>query len=233
MDDIFSDFNSIDWRTWEPLYAISSFGKFWIENERIISEAAGIEEILDGPKWKPNTNDDEEMAQYFEEIRVARNLHDQIMIPNFRYAMIVMLFSLFERELRRLSKNLAQERNDSAPVFESRSFLKQALNYCRDSHGLDLRQTKFYNHVVMLQKVRDCIVHCFGEVDFSREKDSLIEFGSRSSGISIYSHDQIEIEASFIESSITSIWNFFLEAFVLRNWKVKEEWLTSRWTQQK
>lgn len=66
MADIFSDFNSIDWRTWDTLYAISSFGKFRTETERIISEAADIEEILDGPKWKPNANDDEDMSQYFE-----------------------------------------------------------------------------------------------------------------------------------------------------------------------
>jgi len=41
---------------------------------------------------------------------MARQLHDEIMTPAFRYSCIVMLYTTIERELRRLVQNLEKQR---------------------------------------------------------------------------------------------------------------------------
>ena len=76
-----------EWNTFDTLYALDSFGKYWLENEALIQKAADEEEAKFGPKWTPN--DEEELAEYHMERSTARHLHDEIMTPIFRYSCIV------------------------------------------------------------------------------------------------------------------------------------------------
>ena len=111
----FMDLPISEWKTFDTQFALHSFVPFWKENERLISEAAEEAELRDGPKWKPRTRD--ELGEFHMERGVARHLYDEVLTPTFRHSCVVMLFSIVERELLRLVRNL-EKQNKTAESFK-------------------------------------------------------------------------------------------------------------------
>src|SRR5437870_1230866 len=107
MDDFFKEFNEIDWRTQWTFSALGAFEGFWKETEKLVAAAADTEEKLNRPVWNPK--DEEEYAEYRSLIRAVRHQHDEVITPTFRYAVVVTLFAILERELRRAADYLAAE----------------------------------------------------------------------------------------------------------------------------
>ena len=54
----FMDLAVSEWKAFDTQFALDSFGRYWLENERLILQAAEINEAQHGPKWKPQTQDE-------------------------------------------------------------------------------------------------------------------------------------------------------------------------------
>jgi hypothetical protein len=93
-------------KTYSTLGALNTLAQHWVENEIIIERAAVEEVETNGPKWKPDTDDQDSMGEFFAERDMARYMHDNTLLPMHRYSCIVMLFTTVERELIRLVENL-------------------------------------------------------------------------------------------------------------------------------
>jgi hypothetical protein len=224
MDDFLTEFAEIDWRTYETFSAISAFRSYSAETERLVADAADIEEILYGPKWRPSTED--EITELLAEKDVVRHLHDKIITPTFRYSAVVSLFAVLERELRRFGDNLMHERKGKLSYKDLRgSLLEQITKYAEAYCSFSPASAPTYSQICDLQKVRDCVVHCYGDPSLSRDKAYLLRLSSPSVGIEAYDGLPLEISPVFIERSVAAIWQFFFELFAKVGWKVNKQWL--------
>ena len=186
----------VEWKTFDTLYALDSFGAYWLENERLIKEAAEAEEKRSGPKWIPHTA--EEYAEFDGSRRDSRHLQDEIVTPTFRYSCVVMLYAIVERELLRLVENLEKERGIQKLKHKDLrgSLLTQVAKFAEVFFNLRLPDCPQHNALCDLQKVRDCIVHCRGELTLFKEEDRayLVGLKDRRPGFFAWERADIEIE---------------------------------------
>jgi len=220
-----------EWKTFNTLYALDSFANYWAENEKLIQKAADDEEQKRKPSWTPQ--DDAEMGEYREEVRISRHLHDEIMTPMLRYSCISMLYTTVERELRRLVVNLEQERGkqklDSKDL--KGSFLQQTGKFSEVCFGLTLADCPEYKAVCDLQKIRNCIVHCRGEVNLVNEGDRkyMLKLKDARPGFFAWEGTDVEICPECIEQFIREMWRFFVWIFRELNWKIDDSWRGNKW----
>lgn len=236
MDDPLKAFNEhfaeIDWRTYETFSSISAFRSYWKETERLIGDAADIKELLYGPSGRPTTED--EISELLAERDVVRHLHDKVITPTFRYSAVVSLYAVFERELRRFADNLFEEKKSKLRYKDLRgALLDQVCKYCDTVCSFSPSQATCFGRVCELQKVRDCVVHCFGEPAMSRDKDYLLRLSSPEAGIEAFEGLPIEINHAFIDRSVSAIWAFFSEVFPKVGWKINTEWLSEPGSREK
>ena len=223
---------SIELKTYDTFYALDSFAQYWSVNEALIKKAADEEEERSGPKWEPK--DEGELGEYFMERDMARELHDKILTPMLRYSCIVMLYTTIERELRRLVENLEDERGPQKlklnDIRES-SFLTQVAKFVEVFFGPRFATCPQFQALCDLQKIRDCIIHCRGEVALSRDKTYLVNLKDRRHGFFAWEGTDIEIESECIEGFISETWNFFTWLFGELKWKVDDSWQKHKWSQ--
>lgn len=219
--------------TFETFYALDSFRNYWLENERLIQKAADAEEIANRPKWVPENEDEE--SEFRHELRMARTLHDEVMTPLFRNSCLVLLFSIVEREMRRLLDTLEQKKGASKLKLKDikGQFLQQARKYTEAFYDLRLAECTNFTAVTDLQKVRDCIVHCRGELSLVNEDDRkyfLTKMHKVRPGFLAWDEGlSIEIESSCIETFLKEMWVFFQSVFGSLNWKIDESWQETKW----
>jgi len=225
MDD-FSISLNVEWKTFDTFFALDSFERYLKENERLILDAANIEELTHRPDWKPVTQ--EEYAEYSAEVRGVRHLHEEIMTPVFRYSCVVILYAILEREIRRFIETLAKERKLKKVSYkEFRGSLFEQVNRFGSAFcDLTITDIPEYPALIDFQKVRDCIVHCYGDISMSKDKRELQRIGKAKLGLVCDSEAQFEIERIYIESSLICIQKFFLHLFQRVNWKIDESWQT-------
>jgi hypothetical protein len=223
MEDFLREFNSIDWRTYDTFAALSAFDSYWRESERLIKDGGDIEELLYGPNWSPK--DEDEVSEILAERRVVRHLHDEIITPTFRYSTVVTLFAVVERELRRFADNSADELKANLSYKDLRgALLEQISKHSHAFRGFSLSELTTYTRVCDLQKVRDCLVHCHGDVSLSRDKAHLLRLSSPINGIFAHEGIDLEVSPSFIENSYSAVWLLFSEIFQRVGWKIHDRW---------
>ena len=214
-------------RTYLTLSAVEAFQKYWTESERLIGDAAHIEELLEGPKWTPTTED--EMAEHAADVHSVRHLHDEIVTPTFRYFAVVALYTIVERELRRLVDNLEKEKKAAVSYKEFRGDLfQQIFTYLKVFRGFSPSGFASYNQIVLLERVRHCIVHCYGDptlIEDEKKKLAFLSLNAPKKGLEIFNGLSNRIRPKFIHSSHTATKAFFIELFSKIGWKVDDLWL--------
>jgi hypothetical protein len=220
-----------EWKTFDTLYALDSFAKSWAENEKLIKLGADDEEKRHRPKWSPENEDEE--REYLMELQNARHLHDEILTPMFRYSWLVMLYTIVERELRRLISNVEKDRGkQKLNVNDIRGdYLHQVTKYMQAFVNIDIGSCDHYESICDLQKIRNCIVHCRGELDLFNKKDReyLVTLRQRRKGFSAFAGTDLEIGAECIDELIREIWHFFITLFQQIDWKIDDSW-AGKWT---
>jgi hypothetical protein len=215
-------------KTDHSLVAISCFGDFWLENERLLQEEAHAKESF------TTSSPEEDHAELLDELHHARHSYEEAMMPTFRYMCVVMLFAIVERELLRLVENLSKDPKASTIAFESQkgSVLKPVTRFCEESHSIRLHTCPDYVAVRELQMIRDCVVHCRGQVDLFNKarRPALIHLKDRRPGFVASEGMAIEIERVCISRFLKEIWQFFLWVFENLNWRVEDHWKQRKWT---
>lgn len=227
MDSFFKEFNEIDWRTQWTYSSLRGFDGFWRETEKLVAVDADATERLNGPDWKPK--DDEEYAEYRSLIRAVRHQHDEVITPTFRYAVVVTLFAILERELRRAADYIAVETKVAINYKGQKgSVIPLVAQFIKARKGISIQDLPGYGDIVDLQKVRDCIVHCYGDIALSRDHALLKKLSTPARGLDAYPGTEMEIAPAFIERSMNAHWKFFTALFKKLGWKINAEWLVKR-----
>ena len=154
-------------KTYSTMAALHRLAQHWVENEIIIEGAATREADLSGPQWKPDPDDEDSVGEYLALRDLARDMHDKTMIPMHRYSCIVMLFTAVERELIRLVENLEKGRwkklSEEKATMKTNCMGKAGL-FVQSFCSVKLSDCPQYTALIDLQKIRDCIIHCHGEL---------------------------------------------------------------------
>ncbi|MBP6863891.1 MAG: hypothetical protein KBC32_01335 [Candidatus Didemnitutus sp.] len=223
VEEFFAEFNAIDWRTYRTFSALSAFECFWRNTEALVSADADRHQNEHGPKWHAET--EEEIAELFAEIRTVRTAHDEVMTPAFRYAAVITLVAVFERELRRLLDTLAAERKVTVSYRNLRtSLLEHARVFLREQAGPDLASLPELTQIHNLQKVRDCLVHCYGDAALSRDRAHLLKLSTPKVGLEVEPGLEMVIHPIFVERSLAALRGFFASLFVALHWTINDRW---------
>jgi len=226
---IFADYQ-LTIKTYSTLGALHTLAQHWVENEVIIERAANEEADKNGPKWTPDYEDRDSMGEYFAERDLARDLHDKTMLPMHRYSCIVMLFTTVERELIRLVENLEKgkwQKMSQEAGMKNKPCMAKAGKFVQDFCGVKLSDCPQYAALIDLQKIRDCIIHCQGEVSLSRDKDVLVKLwlgDKKRRGFAAHPNNDIFIYPECIEQFLKEAWSFFVWVFEKLNWKIAAHW---------
>jgi len=210
-------------KTDSTLYALHAVAQHWIETELIIENAALEEVEKNGPKWKPDGDDPDSIGEYFFEKSEARYLHDHVLIPMHRNSCIVMLCTTVEVELRRLLKNLESDfgpQKLSLKDIKGNSYLDTVSKFIETFYNIQLSACPDFLALHDLQKIRDCIIHCLGEVALSRDSVYLIKLNKRRKGFFAHAQSDLNIGAECIEQFLIETWNFFIWVFNNLKWKI-------------
>ena len=216
----------IERKTYDTLHTIDSFYSYWQENERLISQEADRLEIANAPKWQPQT--EEEHGEFDSEKEVARYFHDKEMLPTFRYSSVVMLYAIVEKELNRLVKNLEKE-NGSQKLqlkdIRGEDFIERIQKFSEVFFGLRLADCPNYKSLHDLRRIRNCIVHCHGEMGTSKQ-DSAFSSELRKSRKGIFAREgfTIHLYEPCIEQFIKEVRRFFEGVFHKLKWPIDDRW---------
>jgi hypothetical protein len=214
-------------RTYSTMGALYTLTQYWVENEVIIERAAVEEVENNGPKWTPDYGDENSIGEFRAEQQVARDMHDQTMIPMHRYSCVVMLYSTVERELLRLVENLEKEHGQQKLKWKdirANSKVEQISKFCEVFFGFRLVDRSHYNAVTELQKIRDCIIHCLGDVSLSSDKDFLMKLQQKRKGFFAHPKHDIAIGDECIKQFLMEVWRFFVSVFDALGWKIATHW---------
>lgn len=224
MDEFFKEFNEIDWRTYHTFSALSSFERFWRDTEALVSTDATRHQKKHGPSWHAET--EMEIAELFAEIRAVRCVHDEVITPTFRYAAVITLFALFERELRRTGDTVAAEAETTISFRHVRGgHFEHVRKFVQQHAGVDLAGLPRCGQIHDLRKVRDCLVHCYGDAELSRDRDCLLKLSAPRLGLEVDAGIEMVILPAFLERSLDAIRLFYHALFARLKWKVNEQWL--------
>lgn len=216
----------IERKTYDTLYAIDSFRSYWRENERLISREADRLEIIDSPKWRPQTED--ERGEFDAEKEIARYFHDKEMLPTFRYSSVVMLYAIVERELNRLVKHLEKENGQQklqVKDIRGEDFIERIQKFSEAFFKLKLAECPNFKSLHDLRKIRNCIVHSHGEIGSSKQ-DAAFWSQLRKSRKGIFAREGLKIHLyePCIEQFIKEIFEFFEGVFHQLKWTIDDCW---------
>ncbi|MCX6955521.1 MAG: hypothetical protein NTV51_25520 [Verrucomicrobia bacterium] len=224
LDDFFADFNAIVWKTYDTLSALDAFESFWKETERLVASAADVSEKNE--TFELGSGDP--ATDYRERRRIGRHLHDEIVTPTFRYAAVITLFAVVERELKRFAETLAKEEKHTLGYRDLKGgLLEQLSRYTEVYRGFRLNDLKGYIGVRDLQKVRNCLVHAYGDPAMmsSHDKAHLLKMNSDAAGIEAFDGMPLGIGQPFIAASLVAAKMLFLDLFAKVGWTVNDRWL--------
>lgn len=98
-----------------------------------------------------------------------------------KYIHVIFLFTALERRMRALIKML-KELKPSIIVELSDykgAFLDKVKQFVQEQFIVDFTINQAWQNIITYQKVRDCIIHCGGNSNESRDKDYFIELNNK------------------------------------------------------
>jgi len=152
------------------------------------------------------------------------------MKKTLRYASTALLYSLIEVELKRFITNL-----DGQIIKPIRGSFLDAFSKHLEQHSLPVKTFRQYPSIDELRKVRNAIIHFWGEMKHvcpAKLKRDLIDMSDfQEKGILCDQCTEILIEKRFLCLKLQDSWDFFLELFRWANWRIDDLWLTRRKTE--
>jgi hypothetical protein len=219
-----------EWKTYRTLCELNAFRIYFGESEKLIQAAASEAERNFEAKWTPQN--EEEHGELRHEQMEARQMHDEILSPTFRYSAIVTLQAIIEKELLRLVENLEKVHGPQTLRFKNLkqygkgNLLDRVSKFCEDCFKLRLKDCPQYEALCDLQKIRDCIAHCYGEVDDSRDLKYLINpsLKKRRPGFFALPRTSVKIESTCVVCFTQETWMFFTWVFQRLQWIIDDDW---------
>ena len=154
-------------------------------------------------------NEDEitEITEYF-----AEDFHfiEEIYIGMYRKSTLVSLYSFLENALNTLCRKLYSINNYPVELEVIRGEgIVRAREYLEKLSKIDFSQlNNEWCNLLSLNKLRNCIVHCEGNIKLSNSLKKLKNIINNRHDLSLRNEKYIKIDRDYIDFSITQISNF-------------------------
>lgn len=201
-----------DLRPAETLAALSMFLAFFNRAETQLADADMVEEaLLSVDEWDRESWDIEHQQH--------RDFFDETMIPHSRYAAAILLFMIVETRLKAECLAIGRERGIEVHVSEfRRAPLERCKKFLFKKVGISVGDYHEWQILIDLQRVRDCIAHCAGEIDISDDRKELEKLIARKIGVDRTARDTIGISEQFLRSCVADLRGFFKRLFCAFGW---------------
>ncbi|MGH7595142.1 MAG: hypothetical protein ACREOI_02270 [bacterium] len=149
-----------------------------------------------------------------------------------RYSIVVLLHMIVETQMRAFCLELQKEKKkgrekDKQGKLPSRTFsdfrggpIEQSKLYLTKIVGISLEKNPKWDNLMTLQKVRDCIIHAYGDVSRSRDQEYLRKLVQQGRYIEIDVDGKLIIRRDFCEDQIKNFSDFFKELCTKAGWRV-------------
>lgn len=145
--------------------------KISLQNQHI------TENFLDLSGFFSSIENDLEEERLDEPIKSFPLGYFQVEQPSrIRYMKIVFYFTIIERRIRaliKLSMEVHPEIKSTLSDYKG-SFLERVKLFVKENLEIDISQSTSWEQLINFQMVRDCIIHCGGNIFESRDKDKLL-----------------------------------------------------------
>jgi hypothetical protein len=169
----------------------------------------------------PTDMDEETYDEHLREHRELRDLYDLDLRPSLRYSLLMLLHIVFETHLRIFCNDIKSQRGlPNIAMKDLRgSAIDQGLIFLTKLANLKVQDFPEWEHLRTLQKMRNCIVHCFGHVDDSTDGRFLRELASRGVGVSIEGPEgRLSVTKQFCEQQLAHLLSLFERLFTAAGW---------------
>jgi hypothetical protein len=168
----------------------------------------------------PNTPDEEERDLHRQIGDYIEQRYEQDLIPAMRYSFVVLVHIVFENQLRRFCTEMQRERRITLSLSDiaGRSPIERSSSYLTKVVGLPVGNLAEWQHLRTGQKIRDAIVHAYGHVDESRDKQDIQQLVAKNGGISIDESGRLALTQEFCENYLASVEKLFFQLFVAVDW---------------
>jgi hypothetical protein len=168
----------------------------------------------------PNTPDEEERDLHWQIGNYIEQRYEQDLVPAMRYSFVVLVHIVFENQLRRFCAEMRRERKITLSLSDiaGKSPIERSSSYLTKAVGLPVANLAEWQHLRTVQKIRDCIVHAYGHVNESRDKQDIQQLVAKNSGISIDESGRLALAEVFCENYLCAVEKLFSQLFVAVGW---------------
>lgn len=163
----------------------------------------------------------------YEEYTFPLGFYEVEQPSRIRYVQLIFIFTIFERRIRALCKLVEAIDPASGPKLdELRGSLSDRVKELLDCRiGVNVGTLGSWSKVHILQKIRDCVVHCGGQINESRDVAFLRTLASQNAGIGISPWGYLYVDESFCETAQKAVLAFFDALFPLAHSVIRQRWI--------
>jgi hypothetical protein len=199
-----------DMHRWETCYELENLGEYLRLMEEQFSKVK--EAAKNTLPNRPSGLSEEEYSDWQSEINFYEERFEKFFPSKLRYSFITLLQIVFEVKLksacdeiaRRKKFNIKEKDFRGASIERAEIFITKVLKINPPKQNTFLKD---------LQKIRDCIVHCNGNINLSRDKTHLNNLTINQSGISKGESGSIVIEREYCEFIFEKCFEYFYDLF--------------------
>ena len=151
-----------------------------------------------------NDNEINEVADYFsDDYFIIEDIH----IGLYRRSTLVSIYSFLENSLNHLCKHLWHRENYPVKLNDLKGDgVTRAKNYLDKLAKVDFQSMNSeWSHIQEVNKIRNCIVHCEGNIHIARNTESLEKIINNSKHLSLQNHLNIKVEHEYIDLTLTKV----------------------------
>jgi hypothetical protein len=202
------------------LFPIDGLEKYLSVTEAQMEEVQRIERQTH-ESGGPASHDQEDVELFQDELDELDNTYEQHLLPAMRYSFVVLLHTVFENQIRAFCSEIQRDRClPDIRVSDLRgSAIERSQMFLTKLAGMRIQDFPEWEHLRTLQKIRDCVVHAYGRVADSRDKDFLRELATRqSAGVSIDAWGRIAVTHDFCRQQLANLRRLFDSLFACAGW---------------
>ena len=211
----------IDLRSVDILRAIGGLEKYLSVMEAQLEEVHRIERHTLALQH-PSDADKGKHDAHLQELDYLDDLYERDLQPAMRYSFVVLVHIVFDTQIRYFCSRIQRDlKLPEIAVTDLRgSAIDQARLFLTRLASIRAKDFPEWQQLRTLQKIRDCIVHSYGDVGRSRDEKFLRDLAMQGSGVSIDDEGRIAVTKHFCEEQLATLRTLFKRLFLCAGWSL-------------
>jgi len=182
---------------------VEAFSEYTLEIEaKFAKDKKRLSKSFDKEIKSLSAEEQEDIAEWFAE---DHYLIEEIQLVIFRNSTLVSIYSFLEHELNHLCKHLCSRNNYAVKLGDLRGGgIIRAKNYLQKLAQMDFSSLKSeWSDLLDFNKIRNCIVHCEGNIKISGDHKHLQTIISKNPDLDLQHDRYIKPSMEYLDDTIT------------------------------